>query len=190
MSSKFTAVRNILNKYFSPLIVKFLEQSGTESVIVGAGGYRAASPALRRLGVDVDAWPVAPAGLFVVEERTVYLRSVDAMTVIHEFGHALDLALGGDTYNSGRDARIRGAYAAARAFVTPYAASGIDEWFAEGVRACVEANVPASPWPMVARERFQRIDPVGFEVISGLIAEAESRAVFAPGEQTFFQFAS
>ncbi len=28
-------------------------------------GYRDASKALQRLGVDVDAWPVPPAGLFV-----------------------------------------------------------------------------------------------------------------------------
>src|SRR5579862_1404698 len=52
--------------------------------------YHDASRALRRLGVDVDAWPVPPAGLFVVEERTVYLRSTSPMTVAHEFGHALD----------------------------------------------------------------------------------------------------
>ncbi len=190
MSSKNNAVNEILNAYFSPLVVRFLEQAKTKSVIVGKGGYRAASPALRRLGIDVDAWPVAPAGLFVVEERTVYLRSVDPMTVIHEHGHALDLALGGETYNSGRDPRVRSAYANARAFVTPYAASGLDEWFAEGVRAVAEANVPSSPWPMVTRERFRKVDPRGFEIISELIAEAESRAVFEPGEQTAFRFAS
>ncbi len=46
--------------------------------------YRDVSPALRRLGVDVDAWPVPPAGLFVVEERTVYLRSFTPMTIGHE----------------------------------------------------------------------------------------------------------
>jgi len=38
--------------------------------------YRDVPPALRRLGIDVDAWPVPPAGLFVVEERVVYLRSL------------------------------------------------------------------------------------------------------------------
>ena len=102
---------------------------------------------------------------------------VSSMTVIHEHGHALDLALGGDTYNSGRDPRVRAAYASARAFVTPYAASGLDEWFAEGVRAVAEANVPSSPWPMVSAERFRTIDPVGYDVVVGLMAEAESRAL-------------
>ena len=190
MSSKSPEVNKILATYFSPLIVRFLDQENTKVVVIGRGGYKAASPALRRMGIDVDAWPVAPAGLFVVEERSVYLRSVDAMTVVHEFGHALDLALGGESYNSGRDPRVRSAYAAAKAFVTPYAASGLDEWFAEGVRAVVEANVPTSPWPMVTRERFRKIDPHGFDVISELIAEAESRARFEPGEQIGFRFAS
>lgn len=190
MSSKTIAVSKILNTYFSPLIVRFLQQSKTKSVVVGKDGYRAASPALCRMGIDVDAWPVAPAGLFVVEERTVYLRSVDPLTVIHEYGHALDLALGGETYKSGSDPRVRAAYASARAFVTPYAASGLDEWFAEGVRAVVGANVPTSPWPMVSPERFRKIDPRGFEIISDLIAEAEARARFDGGEQIAFRFAS
>jgi len=57
--------------------------------------YDEASPALARIGVDVDGWPAPPAGLFVVEERTVYIRSQSAMTIAHEFGHALDCALGG-----------------------------------------------------------------------------------------------
>src|ERR1700680_5198627 len=96
--------------------------------------YSDASTALRRLGVDVDAWPVPPAGLFVVEERTVYLRSTSPMTVAHEYAHALDCALGGGVYLSGIDPRVRLAFAEARAFVTPYAASGLDEYFAEGMR--------------------------------------------------------
>jgi hypothetical protein len=33
------------------------------------------SPVLRRIVAGVDAWPIPPAGLFVVEERTIYLRS-------------------------------------------------------------------------------------------------------------------
>jgi len=42
---------------------------------------------LRRLASGVDDWPVPPAGLFVVEERTIYLRSTSPMTVAHEFAH-------------------------------------------------------------------------------------------------------
>ena len=121
--------------------------------------YRQASPALMRLGIDVDAWPAPPAGLFVVEERTVYLRSRSPMTVAHEFSHALDCALGGGVYRSGVDPRVRALYADATAFVTPYAATGIDEYFAESLRAYVGINDPSSSWPRVTRERLRRIDP-------------------------------
>lgn len=121
-----------------------------------------------RLGIDVDAWPAPPAGLFVVEERTVYVRSRSAMTIGHEFGHALDCALGGGVYRSGTDPAIRAAFGAARQFVTPYAASGIDEYFAECVRAWVGANDPASAWPAVSRERLEHLDPAMHAIIKGI----------------------
>jgi hypothetical protein len=130
--------------------------------------YRSASSALTRLGIDVDAWPAPPAGLFVVEERTLYLRSRSAMTVAHEFGHALDCALGGGVYRSGIDPRVRAYFANAAAFVTPYAATGLDEYFAESLRAFVEANDPASPWPRATRERLRRIDPKMFTYVDDL----------------------
>jgi len=132
--------------------------------------YAQASPALARLGVDVDAWPVPPAGLFVVEERTVFLRCPSPMTVAHEFAHALDCALGGGVYRSGYDVEIRAAFAAARAFVTPYAASGLDEYFAESVRAFVEVNDHDSPWPPATRARLARLDPRMHEFVRTLFA--------------------
>ena len=92
--------------------------------------FDAASAALVRLRIDVDAWPAPPAGLFVVEERCVYLRSRSPMTVAHEFGHALDCALGGGVYRSGIAPAVREAFARATRFVTPYAATGLDEYFA------------------------------------------------------------
>jgi hypothetical protein len=121
--------------------------------------YAEASPALRRLGIDVDAWPMPPAGLFVVEERTVFLRSPSPMTVAHEFGHALDCALGGGVYRSGYDAEVRSAFAAARRYVTPYAATGLDEYFAECLRAYVAVNDEPSVWPKATRERLAAVDP-------------------------------
>src|ERR1700722_13053284 len=69
--------------------LRYAAQHGIRIVPLGpALRYAEASPALRRLGIDVDAWPMPPAGLFVVEERTVFLRSPSPMTVAHEFGHA------------------------------------------------------------------------------------------------------
>lgn len=132
--------------------------------------YCDASKSLRRLGVDVDAWPVAPAGLFVVEERTVYLRSATPMTVAHEFGHALDCALGGGVYRSSYDVAVRSAFARAREFVTPYAATGLDEYFAESLRAYVEVNDAQSPWPKATRARLQAVDPAMHDFIAELFA--------------------
>lgn len=132
--------------------------------------YRERSRALRRLAAGVDDWPVPPAGLFVVEERTVYLRSCTPMTIAHEFAHALDCALGGGVYLSGVDPRIRRAFENATAFITPYAASGRDEYFAESLRAWVEANDPQSLWPRATRERLRTIDPAIAEIIASLFA--------------------
>jgi hypothetical protein len=134
--------------------------------------YRAASRALARLGIDVDAWPAPPAGLFVVEERSLYLRSRSPMTVAHEFGHALDCALGGGVYRSGIDPQVRALFANATRFVTPYAATGVDEYFAESLRAYVEANDSASPWPRATRARLRHSDPGMHEYVE-LLFERE-----------------
>jgi len=130
--------------------------------------YREASHALARLGIDVDAWPAPPAGLFVVEERALYLRSRSPMTVAHEFGHALDCALGGGVYRSGIDPQVRALFASATSFVTPYAATGVDEYFAESLRAYVEANDSASPWPRATRARLRHGDPGMHEFVERL----------------------
>jgi len=138
--------------------------------------YGELSAALRRLCASVDDWPAPPAGLFVVEERTVYLRSRSAMTVAHEFGHALDCALGGGVYRSTIDPAVRALYLAAREFVTPYAATSLDEYFAESLRAYVEANDPASAWPKATRERLQSIDAGISSYISRLFEVEFSRS--------------
>jgi len=87
------------------------------------------------------------------------------MTVAHEFGHALDCALGDGVYRSGIDPVIRQAFNAATQFVTPYAASGIDEYFAEGVRSWVGCNDAASHWPKATKARLRRVDPALFAIV-------------------------
>jgi hypothetical protein len=143
--------------------VRFVHLRGSER-------YRDRSRALRRLASGVDDWPVPPAGLFVVEERAVYLRSTSPMTVAHEFAHALDCALGGGVYLSGVDPRVRRAFRSARAFITPYAASGLDEYFAESLRAWVEANDPRSPWPRATRARLRELDPAMAAILESIFA--------------------
>ncbi len=115
-----------LNVYPMPLLERLVAVGCRVRPLGKAKRYCDVSPALRRLGVDVDAWPVPPAGLFVVEERTAYLRSLSAMTIGHEIAHAIDCALGDGVYRSGYDPEIRAAFASARPFVTPYAACGLD----------------------------------------------------------------
>jgi hypothetical protein len=149
----------ILDRFPAHVIAQLVE-GGTQIVpLASRERYLDASPALRRLGVDIDQWPVAPAGLFVVEERTLYLRSTSPMTVAHELGHALDCALGEGVYRSGFDATIRRAFSRARDFVTPYAATGLDEYFAEGVRAFCGINDARSSWPRATRDRLETVDP-------------------------------
>jgi hypothetical protein len=66
------------------LLVRAAE-GGRRAVLLRSGDtYAAASPALRRLSPGVDTWPIQPAGLFALEERTVYLHSLSPMTVAHD----------------------------------------------------------------------------------------------------------
>jgi hypothetical protein len=147
---------------------------GTRVVLLRTDeGFSDRSPTLRRLACTVDAWPSPPAGLFVVEERTVYLRSTSLMTVAHEFAHALDCALGGGVYLSGSDPRVRKAYGDAKRFVTPYAATGLDEYFAESARAWVEANDPHSAWPQATRARLRALDPAMAEIVAEIFRTLE-----------------
>ncbi|HEY9179370.1 MAG TPA: hypothetical protein VIO32_01545 [Candidatus Baltobacteraceae bacterium] len=168
--TRCSAIIETLNR-FGPDAIAFAVRCGTRIVpLCAEQRYDEASTALKRLRVDVDAWPAPPAGLFVVEERTVYLRSHSAMTVAHEFGHALDCALGGGIYRSGVDPHLRRLFAAAAAFVTPYAATGADEYFAESVRAYVEINDPASFWPRATRARLRRVDPGMYAYVADLFS--------------------
>jgi hypothetical protein len=92
------------------------------------------------------------------------------MTIAHEFAHGLDCALGGGVYRSGYDVAIRRAFASAREFVTPYAATGLDEYFAESMRAYVEVNDEQSPWPKATRARLREIDRPMADLIDRLFA--------------------
>jgi hypothetical protein len=147
-------------KRFGHAALRYAHERGIRLVLLARDQrYHDVSPALVRLGIDVDAWPAPPAGLFVVEERTVYLRSRSSMTAAHEFAHALDCALGNGTYRSGCDPELRRLFSEATRFVTPYQACGLDEFFAEAVRAFVDCNDPSSPWPKATPARLQALQP-------------------------------
>lgn len=159
-----------LSQFSTVLLQRTLDAGCRIRLLEERERYCDASAALRRLGVNVDGWPVPPAGLFVVEERTVYLRSLSPMTIGHEFGHAIDCALGGGVYRSGYDAAIRAAFSAACSFVTPYAASGLDEYMAECLRAYAGLNDEHSPWPPATRARLQQCDSTMYELIAELFS--------------------
>lgn len=167
------AINHILKQHVPPKAQALFAREHCSIVTLEPGDlYKERSSALSRLQIDVDAWPAPPAGLFVVEERTVYVRSLDAMTVVHEYGHAIDCALGGGVYYSGIEPTIRRAFADARNFVTPYAATGVDEFFAECFRAWCGANSEGSAWPRVTRERLRALHPTMFAFFAQRFGDA------------------
>jgi transcriptional regulator with XRE-family HTH domain len=136
------------------------------------GFYRRESPYLRdELEADFDAFDKSPAGVFVVSERRLYLRVSSIMVVAHEYAHAIDLALGGRRYLSHRSRAIRRAFVRAsrrQSFVTPYAGTSVEEYFAEGLRAMAEANEPRSALPPVSRDALAAKDPLLFAICTSL----------------------
>jgi hypothetical protein len=169
---------------FGEPALSFVANAGVTVQLLRPGQrFESASPALKRLQIDVDAWPTPPAGLFVVEERRVYLRSRSPMTIAHEFSHGLDCALGGGLYHSAVDPKIRRAFANAKTFVTPYAATGIDEYFAESVRAYVGANDATSQWPAATRQRLDRVDPAMSAIVEAIFERLQLEKTKAYAKQ-------
>jgi len=152
-------------------LLKLLVEKGCRVICLDTQRYADASPELKHLGIDVDAWPNPPAGLFVVAERTVYLRQRNALTLTHELGHALDCALGNGVYFSSSNKEVKSAFINAIRFVTPYAATSLDEYFAECVRAYMGVNAADSPWPRVSGSRLREYDPAMYSIIHGIFSE-------------------
>jgi hypothetical protein len=164
-------IAKIIATYYPSHLIEMLAKNGvTVRGLERRERYADASAELRKLGINVDGWPVSPHGLFVCAERTLYLRSATTMPIIHELGHGLDLVLGEGVYYSSYDVNIRRAFAYARDFVTPYAATGIDEYFAEAARAMCSANETSSPWPRVTPERLRSCDPTMYDIMNEIFA--------------------
>lgn len=120
---------------------------------------------------DIDRWNAPPAGLFVLEERLILLRNgALRMAAAHEFAHSLDalLAQRVRSYFSFENQKIRAAYAGAGAFVNEYASSGLDEYFAESLRAYVEVNDDRSAWLPLTRHDLKCKDPAMFAIVDDL----------------------
>ncbi len=173
-AKRAATVANVLLRIPAHILNLAVRAGTTVYILAPKERYSSASGELATLGIDVDTWPAPPAGLFVVKEKTVYLRSISDMTVAHEFGHAVDAALGGGVYRSGTDEDIRRAYNDARSFVTPYACTGKDEFFAEAFRSMLSCNSTASPWPKVSPERLKACNPDMFDIMQALFAPPTS----------------
>jgi hypothetical protein len=83
-SSEARAAIDAVLDRFGPGALRLAATAGVRFVqLHRSERYRDRSRTLRRLASTIDDWPVPPAGLFVVEERAVYLRSTSPMTVAH-----------------------------------------------------------------------------------------------------------
>lgn len=168
-------IRARLVGWYGENAVAFAERAGTKVRVLRPGEeYRVASKVLSRMGSG--AVPENAAGLFVVAERTVYLRSTSDMVVAHEFAHALDCSAGRGLYYSAIAPQVRRAYNAATGFVTPYAASACDEFFAESVRAYVEVNDVHSFWPKATKQALRAKTPEMYAIVEKFFAQIDAGA--------------
>lgn len=130
------------------------------------------SPDVAAIVPDIDDWSAPPAGLFVLSERLLLLRSrALRMTAAHEFGHALDAIAASRraSYYSYEDGDVRAAFASCPGFVNEYAATGLDEYFAEALRAYTEVNDERSSWPPLTREDLFARDPRLFGIVESFL---------------------
>jgi len=140
--------------------------------------YAEFSRAVARLVPGIDDWSAPPSGLFVVEEKRILLRNrAMTMTVAHEFAHALDsvLAKKPRSYFSYESDELRHCFATTSGFVNEYAASGLDEYFAESLRAYLEVNDSRCAWLPLTRFELKARDPKMFALIEKVIGSGFSR---------------
>jgi len=171
-------------------IIRALAAFGEKALTAAvAGGVRIAvvpeqkryaefSRAVARLVPGIDDWSAPPSGLFVVEERRVLLRDrAMTMTVAHEFAHALDAVLASKprSYFSYESEELRHCFATTAGFVNEYAASALDEYFAESLRAYLEVNDSRCAWLPLTRFELQARDPKMFALIENLLASERRR---------------
>ncbi len=159
---------------FGDAALALARAAGVRIHIVAPGvRFSQASASVARCVPGIDEWAAPPSGLFVVEDRTVLLRDRALhMTAAHEFAHALDAALAArrHSYFSFESEELRFYFSTATGYVNEYAASGLDEYFAESLRAYVEVNDPACAWlPLTRQDLFLR-DPRMFALVDRLFA--------------------
>jgi len=111
-------------------------------------------------------------GLFSRKEDTIYLRSIDKVTIVHEFAHAIDLCLGKEkgyeNYNSLKDDKIGYAFMRGE-WINSYAGESLDEFFAESVRAYFDINISDCPFQAYKKDLIKK-SPSMFKYIEDLMS--------------------
>ncbi len=145
--------------------------------------YTEVSPYIRNLDLsasDREYIHRSAAGMFVRPERTAYLARHNPETVVHEFGHAFDCALGRGSYLSTSFAfqLIYHEACCAGRFITDYAGSQFDEFFAESFRAFLGVNHDQAGigHPRFATpEMLRRLHPAMFSMMERLVKDGTTR---------------
>jgi hypothetical protein len=157
---------------FGSCALNAARRAGVKITLVPDGRmFRDISSSVARCAPGIDDWPAPPSGLFVVADRHVLLRkSAMRMTAAHEFAHALDsvIARRPKSYFSFESEELRYYFATATGYVNEYAASGLDEYFAESVRAYVEVNDERCSWLPLTRQDLYLRDPRMFALVDRL----------------------
>ena len=160
-----------LSGYGETALVATARGAFTIAIVPDGRPFASFSSSVARCAPGIDAWAAPPSGLFVVDERRILLRPhALRMTAAHEFAHALDalLARKPRSYFSYESEELRYYFATATGFVNEYAASSLDEYFAESMRAYVEVNDERCAWlPLTRQDLFLR-DPRMFALIERL----------------------
>jgi hypothetical protein len=167
------ALRRVLAAFGEAALTCARDAGITISIVPSNVRFSQVSASVARCVPGIDDWSAPPSGLFIVEDRRVLLRDrALSMTAAHEFAHALDASLARrkKSYYSFENEELRYYFATATGYVNEYAASGLDEYFAESVRAYVEVNDPACAWlPLTRQDLFLR-DPRMFGLVERLFA--------------------
>jgi hypothetical protein len=163
----------VLSRFGEPALTAAWRGETKISILTSRQRFAQASPAIKRCMPGIDDLRSPPAGLFVVEERRLLLRQEALrMACAHEFAHALDavLARRPRSYFSFESEELRFYFATATGFINEYAASSLDEYFAESVRAYVEVNDSQCTWLPVTRQDLYLRDPRMFALVERLFA--------------------
>ena len=164
-------LEDVLAAYGEQALAAAARLGFTIAIVPEGQPFASFSSSVARCAPGIDTWAAPPSGLFVVEERRILLRPhALRMTAAHEFAHALDalLAQKPRSYFSYESEELRYYFATATGFVNEYAASSLDEYFAESVRAYVEVNDDRCAWLPLTRQDLYLRDPRMFALIERL----------------------